>query len=270
MKIIIGSIGIFIVLVAAYVGYDMWKDGSWPFGTQPQTQKAPQVDVPRSSVPVVEQPAHYPVPQSADPDAARSPLPSLQKSDQALTGALSDLLNKKTVVEFFYPEKIVRHIVATIDNLPRHTVSVQVFPVKPVGGEFLAKGEGNHIFIAPANAARYASYVHMMEMVDAKKLVALYVRFYPLFQQAYQELGYPDGYFNDRLIAVIDHLLATPETSGAIGLVQPKVLFQFADQQLENESAGRKILMRIGADNAAKVNDKLRAIRKAITNTDLK
>lgn len=27
-----------------------------------------------------------------------------------------------------------------------------------------------------------------------------YVRLYPLFQKAYVELGYPNGYFNDRLI----------------------------------------------------------------------
>ncbi|HEY8100663.1 MAG TPA: DUF3014 domain-containing protein [Burkholderiaceae bacterium] len=267
MKIIIGVIGFLAVLIAAYVGYDMWRDGDWPFGSKPQMPA--QIEAPRPVAPAVEQPAHYPIPQSAVTDAAQNPLPPLQNSDHAITDALSSLLSRKTVVEFFYPEKIVRRIVATIDNLPRHTVAIQVFPVKPVGGKFLTEGTGQNIVIAPKNSARYAPYVHLMEMVDAKKLVALYAHFYPLFQQAYQELGYPGGYFNDRLIAVIDHLLATPETSGPISLVQPKVLFQFADQQLENESAGRKILMRMGADNAAKVKSKLREIRQAITGADL-
>ena len=38
----------------------------------------------------------------------------------------------------------------------------------------------------------------------------MYKQYYPLFQQAYVDLGYPEGYFNDRLVEVIDHLLATP------------------------------------------------------------
>jgi hypothetical protein len=267
MKAIIGLICSLAILTAAYVAYDMWRDGDWPFGSQSQTTQ--HTETPHPSAPIVEQPTHYPIPQNADTEAAQTALPPLKNSDHAITDALSNLLSKKTVVEFFYPEKIVRHIVATIDNLPRHTVAVQVLPVKPVGGKFLTEGTGQNIVIAPNNAARYAPYVQLMEMVDAKRLVALYVHFYPLFQQAYQELGYPDGYFNDRLIAVIDHLLATPETSGTISLVQPKVLFQFADQQLENESAGRKILMRIGADNAAKVKSKLREIRQALTGAEL-
>ena len=53
-----------------------------------------------------------------------------------------------------------------------------------------------------------------MESVDTGRLAALYVRFYPLFQQAYRDLGYPNGYFNDRLVEVIDHLLVTPEIAG--------------------------------------------------------
>jgi hypothetical protein len=267
MKTIIGLICSLAVLIAAYVGYDMWRDGDWPFGSKSPT--TPHSEARSSSAPAVEQPTHYPIPQSADTGTTQTPLPPLQNSDHAITDALSNLLSRKKVVEFFYPEKIVRHIVATIDNLPRHTVAVHVLPIKPVGGNFLTEGAGQNIVIAPKNAARYASYVQLMEMVDAKKLVALYVHFYPLFQQAYQELGYPGGYFNDRLVAVIDHLLATPEMRGTISLVQPKVVFQFADQALENESAGRKILMRIGADNAAKVKAKLREIRQALTGADL-
>jgi len=40
----------------------------------------------------------------------------------------------------------------------------------------------------------------LAEKVDAKAFMAVYTRFYPLLQQAYRELGYPKGYFNDRLV----------------------------------------------------------------------
>ena len=44
-----------------------------------------------------------------------------------------------------------------------------------------------------------------------QQLASIYVRYYPLFQEAYEELGYPGRYFNDRVIEIIDHLLQTPD-----------------------------------------------------------
>jgi hypothetical protein len=119
--------------------------------------------------------------------------------------------------------------------------------------------------IAMENSARYAPYVKWMDSLDTQKLAAQYVRLYPLFQDAYQELGYPKGYFNDRLVAVIDHLLATPEVNGAIRVEQPKVLYEYADPVLKSTSAGQQIMLRMGNDNAQKVKAKLRALRKEIT-----
>jgi hypothetical protein len=78
------------------------------------------------------------------------------------------------------------------------------------------------------------------------------------------ELGYPDGYFNDRLIAVIDHLLETPTVQGPIKVTQPSVHYQFADPALEEKSAGQKLLIRMGNGNAAAIKMKLRELRREI------
>jgi hypothetical protein len=104
-----------------------------------------------------------------------------------------------------------------------------------------------------------------MESTDSGKLVAAYVRLYPLFNKAYRDLGYPNGYFNDRLVEVIDHLLATPEMDGSIRLAQPRVMYEYADASLEGRSAGQKALVRMGAENASRVKAKLREIRRQVT-----
>ena len=67
------------------------------------------------------------------------------------------------------------------------------------------------------------------------------------------------------MVAVIDHLLATPAVEGPIRLVQPKVLYEFADADLEARSAGQKLLLRMGAANAGRVKNKLREFRRQIT-----
>jgi hypothetical protein len=137
-------------------------------------------------------------------------------------------------------------------------------PVKAVPGIFVVSGSEKGFEIGADNALRYRPYVLAMEAVEAKRLVAAYVRLYPLFQTAYEELGYPDGYFNDRLVQAIDDLLAAPDIA-APRLAQPKVLYEFADPDLEQRSAGQKMMLRMGAGNAARVKDKLRALRRELT-----
>jgi hypothetical protein len=98
-----------------------------------------------------------------------------------------------------------------------------------------------------------------------KRLTNVYFHFYPLFQDAYQSLGLPGHYFNDRLVEVIDSLLATPELSTPPDLVRPSVMYQFADPALEALPSGQKVLLRMGPENAAIVKAKLTELRALVT-----
>ena len=112
----------------------------------------------------------------------------------------------------------MRHLVVTIDNLPRQKVPAAKRPTVSSGGPFLAQGDELHATLDPKNYARYEPMVNAVRKLDMQRVADVYLRFYPLFQSAYQDLGYPNGYFNDRLVAVIDSLLAAPEPSGPIEL----------------------------------------------------
>ena len=218
-----------------------------PAAVQPPAPAEPQI--------------RYPVAQ----EPPEKPLPALEVSDATMQNALGELLLDKPLIEFFQLQNFIRRVVATVDNLPRQKLASRLMPVKRAGGKFLATGKDANLAIGADNAARYAPYLRLADAMDTGKLVALYVRFYPLFQQAYQELGYPKGYFNDRLVEVIDHLLDAPVVQAPVKLVQPKVFYLFADPELEARSAGQKILMRIGNENAARIKAKLREIRGELT-----
>jgi len=191
-------------------------------------------------------------------------LPALDESDAPLWEALAELLGRKTLAGLLKSENIVRHIVATVDNLPREIAPSRVMPLTPTRGAFVVKGKGADAIIGPANPARYANRLRVLQAVDARRLVDLYLYFYPLFQKAYAELGYPGRYFNDRLIEALDDLLAAPEIMTPVKLIQPKVLHQYADSGLEARSAGQKIMIRIGVGNQGLVKAKLREIRREI------
>jgi hypothetical protein len=217
-----------------------------------QTVQAPAA--PASEAPPVRNPIEDPAPSE--------PLPNLAESDASVQESLTGVFGR-SLEPFLVNQNIVRHFVVTVDNLPRKKTAVNLWPVKPMSGELAING-AEDITLSDANYARYTPLIKIAMNADSRQLASMYRRYYPLFQEAYVDLGYPEGYFNDRLVEVIDHLLATPDVQGPIRLTQPGVFYQYADPSLEERSAGQKMLIRMGPQNAASVKAKLRELRKEV------
>ena len=276
-------VGIALALLVAGGGaWFLWRHQQTPPPTPAPTPTQPVAPVIPPAPDTAPEPAiRHPIEPAAARPAAR-PLPALGESDDYVKNALQDLLGRQAVLSFFNIDGFVRGFVATVDNLANERPQTQLWPVKPTPGQFQTEPGAGDAVISARNAERYAPLVRLVDGVDTSRAVALYRRLYPLFQQAYEELGYPGKYFNDRVVQVIDHLLATPEIPGPIPLKRIEVegqgagagagtkakaggLFQFADPRLEARSAGQKILLRVGSDNADKLKQKLAEVREQIT-----
>ena len=214
------------------------------------------------------QPATETAPSIAHPmpEGGSAALPALNDSDSVVRDSLTGVFGRDPTEKFLVPQNIVRHIVVTADNLSRRKVAVELRPVKPTAGQTQTAAQGEFTTLSDANFERYAPLVRVIQGTDVKALAVVYRRLYPLFQQAYEDLGYPGKYFNDRLVEVIDHLLQTPEVAAPIPVVQPKVFWEYADPTLENRSAGQKLLIRMGPQNARVIKVKLREFRAQIVN----
>lgn len=254
------SVVVAVLLAGGAAAYYFWS-GKPPAPPPPPPTRADTgpAKLPASGEPAIRHPL-----DAAQLDKAAKPLPALDESDPTLWEALAELLGRKTLAELLKSGNIVRHIVATVDNLPREITPSRVMPLTPTPGAFVVKGKGDDAIIGPGNPARYANRVRVLQAIDARRLVDLYLHFYPLFQNAYAQLGYPNRYFNDRLLEALDDLLAAPDVMTPIKLMQPKVLYQYADSALEARSAGQKIMIRIGVGNEGLVKAKLREIRREI------
>lgn len=225
---------------------------------------------PPISAPPAEPAIQHPLPEAQGEAASKTPLPTLADSDAPLLDALRAVIGTSAVKDYLRPENVIRHWVVTIDNLLRQKVAVEKRPLAPVAGSFAADGDELHATLSAQNFARYQPLVAVINRLDVRQIVPVYVHFYPLFQQAFQDLGYPNGYFNDRLVQVIDSLLATPQPKEPIELVRPNVMYLFADPALESRPAGQKLLLRMGPENAAAIKAKLTELRAAITAAPLK
>jgi hypothetical protein len=266
-----GRILIVVLVVGALLGVYVWSRQHRP--PPPPPVVAP-VAAPAPKPP--------PPPDVAPEPAIRHPieaaggkgLPALDDADGYVRNALGELLGRKAL-SLLALDGFVRRFVATVDNLGREAAPARLWPVNPTPGVFKAETDAGGA-IAAQNAQRYAPLVALAEAMDTRRAVALYVRLYPLCQQAYEELGYPGKYFNDRLVEVIDDLLATPDVPVPIKVRAVKAnapgvptLYQFEDPALEALPAGRKVLLRVGADNARRLKAKLADVRGQIARKSL-
>lgn len=213
-----------------------------------------------------------------DPQLEELPLPPLAQSDDYVQENLAGVVGEAAAMQYFANEGLVSRAVATLDALGSRQVPGNIQAIQSPAGIYEAAEDPNPPAVIlneqgdpmpqylsdPANQTRYISYVEMLETMDAETFAALYRRNYPLFQQAWRELGYMDVDFNDRLEQVIDELLATPELDEPYQLIKPEAVYQFVDEDLESLTAGQKILLRMGSENAKRVKSSLREIQQAL------
>lgn len=241
-----------------------------PLSTEASSEPAPvaAAPAPAASAPAIQHPIDVPAATAESPR-------TLDQSEGVIAQALGTLLGSKAGASMVRRDDFVRRAVVTIDNLGRTHAAPRLWPVNPAAGKFSVQREGDKEAIAPVNSVRYGAFVTLAESLDSARAAALYKQNYPLFQAAYKELGYPNAYFNDRLVAVIDQLLATPEPAGPLAVkltevkgevasTQPWTRYEFAEAQLEALPAGPKMLLRMGLDNARKLKAKLRELRAAV------
>ncbi len=193
------------------------------------------------------------------------PLPDLDDSDSYFLLSLVDTFGSG-LRPVLVNDALIDKFVATVDNLPRKHVPEKIRPVNKLQGAFVADAtdDKEQFSINPGNYRRYDLLVGLISSADPAAIVASYRRFYPLMQESYERLGYPNAYFNDRVVEVIDHLLLTPTPVEPILVVQPHVLYEFADPELEALSSGQKLLLRMGSEHAASIKAVLRNLRPLI------
>jgi hypothetical protein len=189
------------------------------------------------------------------------PLPALDDSDAYFLLEIGNAFGV-AIESLLVREAVIDRLVTTVDNLPRRELSEKIRPVGQLQDTFSADAaENDMLVLGYSSYGRYDTLVAQVYYADLDTAYDTYRRFYPLFQSAYERLGYPNAYFNDRLVEVIDHLLATPSPEGPLVLTRPNVLYEFADPDLEALSSGQKLLLRMGPDNRATVKRILEKFR---------
>ncbi|NKC19173.1 DUF3014 domain-containing protein [Pseudoalteromonas sp. S4498] len=236
----------------------------------PEQSETPLVNTARETPPeqVVEPEVTLPPqreqiePEQVEPVEPEVTLPPLSQSDTEIKEAVSNYLSNQAV-KLLADDDVIRRTVVYVDNLSKGKVAENHSPVVKPQDDFSVIDD-DIIITDPNSYERYTPYVAMFDTMSTAQVVRLYAQYKPLFEEAYEEIGYEGDAFNGTLTDAIDELLATPIPDTALPLVKDSVTYKYAYAEWEQLSPAQKQFLRMGPENMKKVKKRLEEIKIAL------
>lgn len=193
-------------------------------------------------------------------------LPGLNDSDEFVRERLPEAL-PETLRD---RDDLLRRAAVVLENgtrgeIPKRQLSFLapegLYPVQ----ELTVPGQDRpRFFVDPAGYARYDRYLELLEAMPPEEMAGLLRDAEPLLGEALAELG-TDVTMTEAVREAVDQMLAVPVLRGDVELVQPKVLYEYADPALEGLTDLQKQVLRMGPDNVERLQAYLRTLRTALS-----
>ena len=192
-------------------------------------------------------------------------LPRLGNSDQLIRDGAVSLTRHEGINTWLGVDELIRKTVAFTNNISNGNIAREPAAALAPRGQFSVNEIADGVYVVNERSyERFNNVTNILLSIDTKRAVEFYVLLRPLFQQGYEELGYPSGKFDEVVLRAIGRLLETPQLPESAKLVRPVVMYEYQDPELESLSPAQKQLLRMGPQNAASVKEKLRAIAREL------
>jgi hypothetical protein len=258
---------IIAVIIAIGVAWQFTGDKSEPVAiNQPVliVEEVPKI-VEKLPAPIVETPEVVVEEEIIEP--VNDPLPLLDNSDDWLKLKLPEITWRKELLKLIIDDDMIRRFVVFTDNFAQGIIAYEHSPFILPNAKFTPKmdsvsfqkieqtASGSSLPVKQnvwqwneSSSRRFSLYVDLLRSMDSESLVQWYSELKPLINEAYSELGYEDDFTNtlqDAITRVLD--MELPKSSMA--LIQPSVMYRFADAELEALPDTDKLLLRLGKEN---------------------
>lgn len=209
-----------------------------------------------------------PTPGAAPPvqeaPAAPLDLPPLEESDgvvSTLVGALSD--HPRWAAWLVTDELATRFVGAVAGVAAGVSPAAQVPFLAPEGPFTVREGPAGDE-IDPASYRRYDALTEAFVSFETDAAVRLFQQLTPLFEEAHRQLGFPPGSFGLTMATALDNLLVAEVPSEVPAVELDVQTYLLSDPALESLPPIQKQLLRMGPDNTARVQGKLRQLRDGL------
>jgi len=204
--------------------------------------------------------------QPAEPIPVPAPPPAitLEQANQALLADIDQLGAGVMGEQFAATPNALERGVAIVDSFRLGEVPHKLLPVGRPKTPFGFIDDGTQVTMDPAGFARYDGLITALERVDVEAAMSLFEQYEPALEQAWTALGYTDTSLEDSLMGALGLILTAPETDLNARLIKQEANWVYEDEALENLPALQKQIMRMGPDNAERIQAVARALRGAL------
>jgi Protein of unknown function (DUF3014) len=235
---------ILVAIVAIVAGYLAWRR---PFA-KPAPVATVQQQRPAAPAPSVSQ---------REP-GDNIPLPPVDETDPLVRELVGKLSSHPKVLAWLATDKLVRNFTVVLVNVGEGHSPANQLHALALDAPFTASSEDGPGVITPASYRRYDAYADAFASLDARGSAHLYATLKPRIEDAYRDLGYPQGDVDEAVKKAIVELLAVPVIETPIAVKRMSVSYTYEDPKLETLSAAQKQLLRMGPRNVRLVQAKLR------------
>jgi hypothetical protein len=191
-------------------------------------------------------------------------LPSLDGSDAFVRQLAASLSTHPALARWLAQNGLVRMVVAVVANVAEGVTPRPHLEFLAPKERFRATGSRRRLVPDPKGFAGYDAVADAIAALDAAAVATAYRTLEPLFEEAYRELGHPEGGFLSAVDRASAALLAAPVPGADVALVPHATGFRYTDPRLEGLSGAQKQLLRMGPRNVRLVQGKLRELRGAL------
>jgi hypothetical protein len=268
--IILAGVGFVVLCGILYWGFMQEEPVPTPV-EPPVTPVAPPVVTPETVV--IEQPPASISEPALEPEAAladevetiiEASAVTLSESAAVITEYLPQLNSGMLGQQFAMSSNALERGVAIVDNLRMGNVPYKLLPVGRPSVKFPFQDNGLAVTLDPVGFERYNGLADTLAGVNVAAVVTLYDLLSSLLEEVWSGLGYGDTTFDDAALGALNMILLAPATDMEARLYKDEANWRYEDDSLETLPALQKQLMRMGPENAEKIQDKARELRGAL------
>jgi hypothetical protein len=243
------------IMVIALAGLILGGAGAW-WWIRSNRAPEPATPVAQSTDAVLAEPA----------DEPSRPLPMLNQMDTFLRALLGRLSAHPDFARWLATDHLIRQMANVIDRISRgQSPAPEVALLRP-RGEFEVTRGGSPTITA-ASFRRYDGLASIVESLDAKAVVDSYRTIHPRLDEAYRALGRAEGGVDDAINVALQTLIETPIPAEPVRVRPGKgTTYIFANAEYEGLLPAQKQLLRMGPDNARRIQARLREIQQLLRN----
>lgn len=233
--------------------------GVWLSSTRPA--EAPAKDRPLPSA-VRMQPNTKPT-VTPDEGLQRAVLTPGTLRNAAVRTALERIGDHPRIASWLMHRDLADRAVTAIDEVASGEVPRWALDFLASDHPFLVYEEGDRYLVAAGTGRRFGPVVDALLSVDAADAAAVFHELSPELEAAWVARG-SDGDLEERVKAALDEVIDFDVPVGAIEVERRARVYEWADDDLQELSPIRQAMLRMGADNARRLQRRASKFREAL------